>query len=137
MSTARAAAAHLRLAEGLIKTAEISAAASEYEIRNAFSRSYYALFHACCGYLLAQNEPNANEVVKNHGRLHSKMYKVGKAFGDDLTRCYELRRKADYDADWSVPPYFSCVERLKRDRGNLYYVRRTAKNLIAEARAGV
>ncbi len=128
----KAARAHLTLAEGLIEAAEITAGSSEYEIRNAFSRSYYALFHACCGYLLAQNAPNAQGVAKKHGSLHAEMEKwMGKEFGRFLRGCYELRRKSDYQAEWAMPPFFERIEKLELARRQCYFVTATAKSLIS------
>jgi len=130
----KAARGHLRLAEGLTKTANISDALSEYDIRNAFSRSYYALFHACRGYLWARNVMEANVIGKRHGTLHAEMERrMGKSFGRFLWDAYELRRSSDYEPAWSVPPLYVCVDRLKQARRQCYFVLVTAKNLISQA----
>ncbi len=127
----KAARGHLRLAEGLIETAKIGDAASEYEIRNAFSRAYYALFHACCGYLFAQGVANVRVLIKDHGKLHAEMDRgMGRPFGRFMRDCYELRRNSDYRAEWAVPPFYSCVEKLKHARTQCYFVVATAKRLI-------
>jgi len=132
VSRPRAAAAHLRLAEGLIKTVRIGEAPSEYEIRNAFSRSYYALFHACHGYLLAQKTADVNAVGKTHGSLHAEMERrMGRSFGQFLRDCYELRRMSDYRPEWSVPPGYVCFEKLKRAWTQCYFVMTTARRLAS------
>ena len=129
-----APSSHLRLAEGLIKTAEIGEAHSEYEIRNAFSRSYYALFHASHGYLRAAGVGVMSTGRKHHGSLHAEMGRqMGRSLGQFLRSAYEFRRNSDYQPDWSVPPCYSCVERLKEARGHYYFVKRTAENLISRA----
>jgi uncharacterized protein (UPF0332 family) len=42
---------HLRMAKGFLETANVVQASSEFEERNALSRAYYAMFHACCAWL--------------------------------------------------------------------------------------
>lgn len=59
---------HLRLARGLLGTASIRLDSSEYEERNALSRTYYAMFHASAGWLLSVGV----ELDKLHGPLHGK-----------------------------------------------------------------
>lgn len=118
------------LAEGLIRTAVLGDTASEYEIRNAFSRAYYALFHACHGYLLAQDRANVNRVSKSHGSLHAEMERrMGRSFGRFLRDSYELRRKSDYEPEWPVPPIYLCIERLKQAWTQCYFVTTTAHKL--------
>jgi uncharacterized protein (UPF0332 family) len=134
VSGSSAARSHLRLAEGLTKTANVGDAPSEYDVRNALSRSYYALFHACRGYLWARNVAEANVIGKRHGTLHAEMERrMGKSFGRFLRDAYELRRSSDYEPASSVPPLYVCVDRLKQARRQCYFVLVTAKNLISQA----
>jgi uncharacterized protein (UPF0332 family) len=132
LSGNRAAEKHLRLAEGLIKTAKISDAASEYEIRNAFSRSYYALFHACCGYLWAAGI-DVNSLGRKHGRLHDEMGRwVGKSFGNFLRSSYELRRKSDYIPEWNPPPQDMSLGMLISAQKQCYFVMVTGRKLCSD-----
>jgi len=119
------------LAEGLIKTTNINDPPSEYEIRNAFSRSYYALFHASHGYLRAA-EVDTEVLGKKHGRLHAEMERwLGRSFGQFVRNSYELRRKSDYEPAWQVPPDYWVADRLKAARMQCYFLIVTAQKLIA------
>jgi uncharacterized protein (UPF0332 family) len=128
---AEGARKYLMLAEGLIRTTNISDVLSEYEIRNAFSRSYYAPFHASHGYLRAA-EVNTEGLGKKHGRLHAEMERwLGRSFGQFVRNLYELRRKSDYEPDWQVPPGYWVFDRLKAARKQCYFLIVTAQKLIA------
>jgi hypothetical protein len=119
----KAARGHLRLAEGLIRTVVLGDTASEYEIRNAFSRAYYALFHVCGGYLWASTGIDVEKVVRDHGQLRHEMGRwMGRSFERFLGDVYELRRQADYRPEWSPPPVYWCAEKLKQARKHLYAV---------------
>jgi len=121
----RKARSHLRLADGLMKTAEISNDASEFEIRNAFSRAYYALFHACCAHLLATGlgTRKAEEITKDHGRLHSAMRRpMGRLFERFVREAYDRRRQADYEPGWPVPSATVAQGELKRARTQFYWL---------------
>jgi uncharacterized protein (UPF0332 family) len=89
---------HLRLARGLLETAYLGPESSEFEERNALSRAYYAVLHACSALLLShQIEPS-----KSHGGLGNQIGKrLGKNFARFVTDAYELRRQADYMAEWT------------------------------------
>jgi uncharacterized protein (UPF0332 family) len=130
----RTAEAHLRLAEGFIATAEVIDASSEVEIRNAFSRAYYAMFHA--GYAVLLGEGNAPVVVeriaKEHGRLQSALRRpLGREFERYIRDLYDRRRQADYEALWSVPSASVARSELKRARGQFYWLLRTAQRSLA------
>lgn len=87
---------HLRLANGFMATAVIADDSNEFEIRNALSRSYYALFHACHGWLAMKNVPQSRR--KHRQPLFAEIRsKRGKEFGDRLEGFWFLRKKADYD----------------------------------------
>jgi uncharacterized protein (UPF0332 family) len=123
---------HLRLAGGLVKSAKVRNAPSEYELRNAFSRSYYSLFHACRGYLWASGV-DVVSLGKKHGRLHDEMEKWwGKAFGDFLRKSYELRRKSDYIPEWNQLPLYKHIEELKTAQRQCYFVIVTGQNLCRD-----
>jgi uncharacterized protein (UPF0332 family) len=121
----RKARSHLRLADGLIKTAEINDDASEFEIRNAFSRAYYALFHVCCAHLLASgtDATKAEEITRDHGRLHSTIRRpIGRLFERFVREAYDRRRQADYEPGWPVPSATVAQGELKRARTQFYWL---------------
>jgi len=129
----RKARSHLRLADGLMRTAEISDGASEFEIRNAFSRAYYALFHACCAHLLASGTEatKVEEITRNHGRLHASMRRpMGRLFERFVRGVYDRRRQADYEPGWPVPSGTVARGELKRARTHFYWLfHRTCQSL--------
>jgi uncharacterized protein (UPF0332 family) len=87
---------HLRMANGFITTVEIREDSTEFEIRNALSRSYYALFHVSHAWLAMNNVPLSRR--KQHESLIREIRdKRGKECGDRLERFWLLRKRADYD----------------------------------------
>jgi uncharacterized protein (UPF0332 family) len=132
--TKRTAEAHLRLAEGFIKSTEVGDTSSEGEIRNAFSRAYYALFHACYAHVLASGMElrKAEERRIDHGRLQSSMRRLaGEAFGRFVEEAYDRRRRADYDPGWPVPPATGAQGELGRAKTQFYWLVRTARRILA------
>jgi uncharacterized protein (UPF0332 family) len=89
---------HVRLSKGLLDTALLTPASSEFEERNALSRGYYAALHATSALMLShETEPS-----KSHGRLHDQVQRrLGRSFGQFMRELYEQRRFADYDAGWT------------------------------------
>ncbi|MGA7219916.1 MAG: HEPN domain-containing protein [Candidatus Sulfotelmatobacter sp.] len=96
---ARRVKEHLRLAKGFLDSAVVDLESSEFEVRNALSRSYYAMLHACNALVLSCGmEPS-----KSHGGLRTQVQRLlGKPFGRLVGDLYELRRVADYDAGWTA-----------------------------------
>jgi uncharacterized protein (UPF0332 family) len=113
----RRVARHLRLARGLLEATVLRNESSEFEERNALSRGYYALFHACCALVLSKGvEPS-----KSHGGLRVQIQRwLGKSFGRFMGDLYELRRFADYDAIWTPVRHVS-VAKLKSARTNVLW----------------
>jgi uncharacterized protein (UPF0332 family) len=129
----RTAEAHLRLAEGFIATTEVVDTSSEGQIRNAFSRAYYALFHACYAHVLASGMEvgKAEAIRRDHGRLRSTMRDpMGKTFERFLGETYDRRRQADYEADWLVPSATAAQEKLRQVRTHFYWVVREARKSL-------
>jgi uncharacterized protein (UPF0332 family) len=130
----RKAKSHLRLAEGFMGTAEIRDSASEYEIRNAFSRVYYALFHLCYAHLLGLEIDlvTVKEVASNHGRLHSSMRRpAGRAFERFLKRAYARRLQSDYNKpEWAVPAATVAQIEMKGARTQFYWLFHTTRNSL-------
>ncbi len=121
----RRAKDHLSLARGFMDTAKVGRASSECDIRNAFSRAYYALFHACYALLLGQgNEPDlVQQIARDHGRLQSKVrHPMGRPFEHYVREAYDRRRQSDYEPDWPVPSATVAQEELKRAREQFYWV---------------
>jgi uncharacterized protein (UPF0332 family) len=108
---------HLRLARGLLETAFLRIESSEFEERNALSRSYYAMLHACSALLLS----NGVEPSRNHGALHRQTkLLMGKSFGRFVEDLYELRRNSDYVTSWTQVRHDSDA-RLKMARTNVLW----------------
>jgi len=132
----RTAEAHLRLAEGFIKTTDVVDTSSEVEIRNAFSRAYYAMFHVGYAVLLSEgNDPVAVEgIAKDHGRLHSALrHPTGRSFERYVRAVYDRRRQADYEPDWPVPSASVAQAQLKLARGQFYWLLNTTQRSLARA----
>ena len=92
---------HFRLGKGFMATVVIQDNSGEFEIRNALSRSYYALFHLCHAWLAMKN------VSLGRRDTHEKLIqgirdKRGREFGERLEGFWKLRKSADYDK----PPFF-------------------------------
>ena len=116
-----------------METADIGKASTEHEIRNAFSRSYYAMYHVSHGYLLARGMVKIGGRRMEHGTLQARMERqMGKSFGRFMRECYKLRLDSDYRPEWSVPPFFDCSESLKRARTQFHYVTRTTQNVLSQ-----
>jgi uncharacterized protein (UPF0332 family) len=108
---------HLRLAKGFLDSAVLSIGSSEFEVRNALSRSYYSMLHACNALVLGSGvEPS-----KSHGGLRTQAQRLlGKSFGWLVSDLYELRRVADYEVGWAAS--FQIVEaKLKLARTNVLW----------------
>jgi len=98
VGSAADARAYIGLAAGFMETASIGKASTEHEIRNAFSRSYYAIYHVSHGYLLASRTARIRTGERGlaHGTLHSMMERqMGKAFGRFMRECFKLRLDSD------------------------------------------
>ena len=129
----RKARSHLRLAEGLMKTAQIADGASEFEIRNAFSRSYYALFHACYAHLLASgtDATKAAAIARDHGRLQSAMRRpMGKPFERFLKSACETRHRSDYKPEWTVPAAAVAQKELSQAKKQFYFLLFTVRRML-------
>ena len=132
----RTAEAHLRLAEAFITTTEVVDTSSEVEIRNAFSRAYYALFHAGYAVLLGEgNDPVVVErVAKDHGRLHSALrHPTGRSFERYVRAIYDRRQQADYEPDWPVPSASFAQAELRSARKQFYWLLNTTQRSLARA----
>jgi len=102
---------HLELARGFLDTAVIRPDSSEFEERNALSRAYYAMFHACCAWLASK----FGIVDKlGHQKLVDEMHRRrGKDFGDLVRDARGMRRAADYREDWK-PQRLVTENRLRK-----------------------
>jgi len=92
-------AQRINAANGFLRTT-LDSMHGEFQLRNAVSRSYYALFHACNAWL-ALKEVRDDERTK-HGNLQRTIgYHRGAASKQKLRRFYVLRERADYvPAHW-------------------------------------
>ena len=105
----------LRLADGLMQTVPISSSASEYEIRNAGSRLYYAFFHASLA-LLASVGIETDKLSRDHGKVHSAVQaRMGRPFGKFLEKLYLHRKLCDYDTRMFEHEYGQDIEQARKD----------------------
>lgn len=94
---------HVRLAKGFMETAEIRDDSDEFQVRNALSRSYYGLFHACHAWLATNNVPFRRR--SQHETLIKEIGdRRGREFGKRLEGFWLLRKQADYDR----PEFFAA-----------------------------
>lgn len=110
-------AERLRLALGLMETAEIASDCSEYGLRNSLSRLYYALFHATIG-LLSATEPDIERISRNHGALHDRVQrKFGKTMPISklLRELYDVRKQCDYETGMFRAKYRGNIEAARKD----------------------
>jgi hypothetical protein len=77
-------------------TAIIGDGSDEFQIRNALSRAYYALFHACHAWLAVRNVPESKRRDREalFGQVRSRR---GEESGNRLDEFWLWRKKADYD----------------------------------------
>ena len=102
---------HLRMAKGFQELAVVGEESSEFQERNALSRCYYALFHACCAWLARKYG-----IVRRlkHFELLDEMHRRrGKDFGDFVRDVRGMRRAADYREEWR-PQRLVTKNRLDR-----------------------
>jgi len=104
---------HVELARGFLETAVVGLESTEFEERNALSRAYYAMFHACCAWLASKNG-----IVRKlkHFELLDEMHRSrGRRFGDFMRDIRGMRRAADYREEWK-PQRLVTLDRLGKAR---------------------
>lgn len=128
----------LRLADGFMQTVAISSSTSEYEIRNAGSRLYYAFFHASLA-LLASVGIETDKLSRDHGKVHSAVQaRMGRPFGKFLEKLYLHRKLCDYDARMFEHEYGQdiekarkdCEERVRRAKAQFYWMYQEARKAL-------
>jgi uncharacterized protein (UPF0332 family) len=118
----------LSLAEGLLKTAVVGAGSSEFEERNALSRAYYAMFHACCAWLASKYGITSK---LKHFELQDEMHRRrGKKFGDFVRDVRGLRRAADYREEWH-PQRLVTMDRLEKVRREIWQLREEIEAVLS------
>ena len=115
MDNPRQSAARLRLAEGFFKTTGLNPRASEYGIRNALSRCYYAFFHVSHAVLGR---------YRGHELVSAEVGKSDALLGEFVATLQALRIEADY-----IPE----VVQMKYG-GHLGAYRLRANQVLAQAR---
>jgi hypothetical protein len=122
------------MANGFITTVDIQEDATEFEIRNALSRSYYALFHACHAWLAMKNVPLSRR--KQHESLiREARDERGKEFGDRLERFWLLRKRADYDEPefFEARPFQGDLDKFRLNaREHLSLIERELESYTSE-----
>jgi uncharacterized protein (UPF0332 family) len=117
---------HLRLARGFLETAVVRPDGSEFEERNALSRAYYAVLHACTALVLSSGA----EPSKSHGGLNRQARMcLGKGFGRFMDDLYVGRCNSDYVANWTPVRHVSEA-RLKGARTNVFWACREAEKKL-------
>jgi uncharacterized protein (UPF0332 family) len=117
--TKRRISEYLGLSLGLFLSVRISASSTEYEVRNGFSRLYYAFFHASLAFLLSQGE-SIDVYRRTHGDVHTAVdRRMGKYLGRFLRELYRSRQQADYEPRFFDRTYGRDIERARADARNL------------------
>jgi uncharacterized protein (UPF0332 family) len=135
-------AERLRLASGLMETAEIAPTCSEYELRNSLSRLYYAFFHASIA-LLSATEPDIAQISRSHGALHARLQrKFGKTMliSRMMRELYEVRKNCDYETGMFRTKYGGNIEAgrkdsillLKRAKTQFYWLYHQARKYLSQ-----
>ncbi len=107
------------LALGLFQSVRFLADGNEYDIRNGFSRLYYAFFHASLALLLSRGV-NIEVFRKNHGRVHTEIDRLlGKYVGQLFRELYIARRQADYEPNMFAVRYHDQLDRARFDANSL------------------
>jgi uncharacterized protein (UPF0332 family) len=109
---------YLGLSLGLFLSVQFSAQSNEYDLRNGFSRLYYAFFHVSLAFLLTQSEP-IDDYRRDHGRVHTAVdRRMGKSLGRFLRELYKGRQQADYEPAFFLGKYGKDLERARADAQN-------------------
>jgi len=98
-----------------MQTVAIASSSSEYEIRNAISRLYYAFFHASVA-LLVSIGWETQGISKDHGKIHAAVQaRMGKYMGTFLRKLYQNRKLCDYDSSMFERSYGRDLAKARRD----------------------
>ncbi len=119
----KTANSHSLLAKGFMGTADVQHSSSEYEIPNAFSRAYYAMFDVCCAWLLGVgvDVEKVERVKGNHGGLHAEI----------SNRNVRAAPELGLGARMGAPTQDASREKLKSARAQFYWLFGSAKNLLS------
>jgi uncharacterized protein (UPF0332 family) len=117
--TKRRISEYLGLSLGLFLSVHVSATSTEYDVRNGFSRLYYAFFHASLAFLLSQGE-EIDAYRWTHGDVHTAIdRRMGKYLGRFLRELYRSRQKADYEPEFFNRSYGRDIEMARADARSL------------------
>lgn len=131
-------ASYLRLADGFFRTAVVSSSSSEFQVRNALSRLYYAFFHVSLAYLLSTGA-DVTTISRNHGNVHTAVRAAaGKYVGEFVIKLYHYRMRSDYDVDMIDRMYGGDLDtarkesllELSRAKANFSWMYITAREAI-------
>jgi uncharacterized protein (UPF0332 family) len=129
---------YLGLALGLFVSVQFPATCTEYEVRNGFSRLYYAFFHASLAFLLSQGE-EIDRYRWYHGDVHAAVgRRMGKYFGKFFRELYGARKEADYEPAFFSRRYGRDIERarvdaqtlLSRANPNFYWIYNESRKVL-------
>ena len=96
-----------------MSSVEVTASSSEHEIRNALSRCYYAVMHACKPWLILHKEVLSTSI--NHKVLQAMIRdRRGPDAGKRLQAIFRVRWEADYRVDMLMAgPYYGDLEKFR------------------------
>ena len=129
---------HLSLSMGLLSSVKFSASSNEYDIRNGFSRLYYAFFHVSLGLLIAKGV-DVDVFRKDHGKVQTQVNRhMGKYMGKTIHNLYRARLQADYEPAFFRAKYgedpqkaqTDAVTTLQRAKSNFFWIYFQAKGLL-------
>lgn len=133
---------YLSLSMGLLSSVQFSASSNEYDIRNGFSRLYYAFFHVSLGLLIAKGI-DIDLFRKDHGKVQTQVNRhMGKYMGKAIHDLYRARLQADYEPLFFRSKYgedtqkaqeraqIDAVTTLQRAKSNFFWIYFQAKSLL-------
>jgi uncharacterized protein (UPF0332 family) len=129
---------YLSLSVGMLSSVQFSATSNEYDIRNGFSRLYYAFFHVSLGLLIAQGE-DIDLFRKNHRMVQTQVNRnMGRYMGTTIADLYRARLQADYEPVFFRSKYggdqqkaqMDAVTTLQRAKRNFFWIYFQAKGLL-------
>lgn len=125
------------LALGIFQSIFLVPTSNEYDIRNVFSRLYYAFYHASLALLVSQGI-DIDEIRKDHGRVHREIdRRLGKAMGKFFRELYSARQQADYEPNLFAMRYQGDIDRARLDADVLLGRARTHFNWLQQESAKI
>jgi uncharacterized protein (UPF0332 family) len=120
------------LALGMFQSIAFVPTCDEYDIRNGYSRLYYAFFHASLAFLISRGV-DIETIRKDHGKVHREIDRhLGKTMGRFLRELYLVRQQADYEPGLFAAKYHGQLDKAQVDANNLLTRARTYFNWMQQ-----